>query len=57
MDFALKIAPLTGLRNVIVHEYQKINDRIVHKAIGDTLACYKSYMKYINEYLNIKSQD
>ncbi|KUO49324.1 MAG: hypothetical protein APF76_16100 [Desulfitibacter sp. BRH_c19] len=51
MEFALKIAPSTGLRNVIVHEYQKINDATVHKSIKETLSYYKSYMKYINDYL------
>lgn len=51
MDFALEIAPSTGLRNIIVHEYQKINDQIVYAAIADTLKYYKKYMKYINDYL------
>ncbi len=50
-EFAIKIAPSTGLRNVIVHEYQKIDDKTVYRAIGETLHYYKDYMKYINNYL------
>lgn len=51
IEFALKIAPSTGLRNVIVHEYQKINDKMVYQAIKETLKYYKIYMEYINNYI------
>lgn len=52
MEFALEIAPSTGLRNIIVHEYQKIDDEIVYKSIKKTLSYYLKYMKHINQYLN-----
>ncbi len=52
MDFALEIAPSTGLRNVIVHEYQKLDDSLVYDSIRDTLKYYLLYMKYINDYIN-----
>lgn len=50
-DFARLIAPSTGLRNIIVHEYQIIDDKIVYNAIKTTLQFYLQYMKYINNYL------
>ena len=50
-DFARLIAPSTGLRNIIVHEYQIIDDKIVYNAIKTTLHFYLQYMKYINNYL------
>ncbi len=52
MDFALEIAPSTGLRNIIVHEYQRIDDELVYESIKKTLKYYLHYMKYINDYIN-----
>lgn len=51
MDFALQIAPSTGLRNIIVHEYQKIDDAIVYNSIAKTLDSYLQYVKIVNRYL------
>lgn len=51
MDFALKLAPSTGLRNILVHEYEKIDDRIVFKSITNVLTFYNKYLQVIAEYL------
>jgi len=51
MDFALIIAPSTGLRNILVHEYQEINDAIVYNSIQHVLEYYLQYIKRISEYL------
>lgn len=51
MDFALEIAPSTGMRNIIVHEYQKIDDRLIHASIRETLNYYLQYMEYLEKYL------
>lgn len=52
MEFALQIAPSTGLRNVIVHEYQKVDDEIVFKSIKKTLEYYLKYIKLIHQFIN-----
>ena len=52
MDFALEIAPSTGLRNIIVHEYQRIDDSLVYNSIKTTLKYYLLYMKLIDDYIN-----
>ena len=54
-DFALKIAPSTGLRNILVHEYEEINDEIVYHSIGTCLQYYLEYMDLINQYLKCLS--
>jgi uncharacterized protein YutE (UPF0331/DUF86 family) len=51
-DFAESIAPSTGLRNIIVHEYQKLDNRIVYESIQDTLKYYLKYMDIISK-LNV----
>lgn len=50
-SFAVKIAPSTGLRNRLVHEYETINDRIVFESISETIEQYTLYMKEINKYI------
>ena len=50
-DFAYKIAPSTGLRNRLVHEYEKIDDKIVYESIDKTYMYYLEYIKKIYTYL------
>lgn len=51
MEFALKLAPSTGLRNILVHEYEKIDDQIVFKSITNVLTFYRQYLQIIVKYL------
>ncbi len=51
MEFALKIAPSTGSRNILVHEYQKIDDEIVFKSIDNIFRYYLEYIEIISSYL------
>ena len=51
MDFALNIAPSTGLRNILVHEYQEIDDKKVYDSFKDVKKYYKEYMQFIQKYL------
>ncbi len=57
INFALEISPSTGLRNIIVHEYQKIEDDIVHASIKKTLDYYLKYMNYVSHYMDSFSAD
>lgn len=52
IDFALAIAPSTGLRNILVHEYQTIDDSIVYKSISNIMTLYKRYLRLISDYLD-----
>lgn len=49
--FAQKLAPSTGERNIIIHDYESIDDMIVFESIADALELYHQYVKYISEYL------
>jgi uncharacterized protein YutE (UPF0331/DUF86 family) len=53
-SFATKIAPSTGLRNRLIHEYEAINDWIVFESIDETIEQYTLYMKEINKYINLQ---
>ena len=48
-ELATKLAPSTGLRNRIVHEYEEINDQIVFESISTALELYKQYIKEIKD--------
>ena len=51
VEFALQIAPSTGLRNILVHEYEEIDDTIVYRSIDMCLKHYLKYMDLVNKYL------
>jgi len=50
-EFSVQIAPSAGLRNRLVHEYDKIDDRIVHQSIKATLDQYSCYIKYVYDFI------
>ena len=52
VEFALQIAPSTGLRNILVHEYEEIDDEIVYRSISMCLVHYLKYIDLINQHLN-----
>lgn len=54
MDFALKIAPSTGLRNILVHEYQKIDDKIVYHSVNSISQYYSKYIDVLSKYLGCR---
>ncbi|MEA3344910.1 MAG: DUF86 domain-containing protein [Chloroflexota bacterium] len=45
--FAEKIAPSTGLRNRLVHEYDELDDAIVFTSIRKTLELYPRYVQAV----------
>lgn len=48
-EFAKDIAPSTGIRNRLVHEYEKIDDRIVFQNLDKLIDYYLDYIKYVNQ--------
>lgn len=51
MDFAVKIAPSVGLRNLVVHKYGRVD---VKKMVGDIkseIGQYREYMQYVHQFL------
>lgn len=50
-EFAAQIAPSAGLRNRIVHEYDKLDDSIVFTSIRKMLDLYPRYVQAIVDYL------
>lgn len=45
------IAPSVGERNIIVHQYEDLDDEIIHASIGQTLKLYREYVRCVLLYL------
>lgn len=52
LDLSKKLASSTGLRNKLVHEYEKIDDQLLYLEAKKNLKNYLEYVKLINGYLN-----
>lgn len=50
-DFALKIAPAVGLRNKLVHQYEKVDRRFFIEQVKKEYQDFIEYIKQINQYL------
>ena len=50
-EFAKKISPMAGLRNILVHEYIKVNSAIIHQHIQH-LEDFYQFEKHIVTYLS-----
>ncbi|MDH4201055.1 MAG: DUF86 domain-containing protein [Spirochaetia bacterium] len=55
-DFAEQIAKSAGLRNILVHDYNDIDRKILHGSIRDCLKDYHKYLEYISDFLESGSQ-
>lgn len=50
-DFAERIAPVVGLRNRLVHRYEKINLNTLFDAVRKNKEDFRGYVKYIFDFL------
>jgi len=51
-DFAYYFSPVAGFRNILVHEYAKIDMEEVHRHLQKDLADFEKFSRYIADYLN-----
>jgi len=50
-EFADRIANSAGLRNILVHDYNDVDRRIVHASIRICLQDYHRYLEHLAEFL------
>lgn len=51
-EFAKSIANSAGLRNILVHDYNDVDRRIVHGSIRTCLQDYHRYVEYVAKFLS-----
>jgi uncharacterized protein YutE (UPF0331/DUF86 family) len=50
--FAKKIAKMAGFRNILIHNYIKINKEIVYKHLQEDLPDFEKFIRYIISFLD-----
>lgn len=56
-DFAEQIAPVVGLRNHLVHRYEKIDRSLVLEQIQKEKSDFREYIELIDKYLKEKEKN
>lgn len=51
-DFAEQIARSAGLRNILVHDYNDADRKIVHSSIKSCLQDYHQYVEHVRSFLD-----
>lgn len=51
-ELAEELEKSAGMRNIIVHEYMRIDDRIVYDTIRLAITHYTKYIDQVNKFLN-----
>lgn len=51
-EFGEKIAKSAGTRNMLVHEYDKIDTSMVYHSVKDCIEDYHSYVGYVLKFLD-----
>ncbi len=54
--FAQKILGMAGLRNILVHEYLRIDPNKLYDFMQNRLADFTDFMAYVQDYLGIKTE-
>lgn len=50
-EFVKEISKSIGTRNKLVHEYDKVDHRLIYESVGDCLRDYNQYCDYILKFL------
>ncbi len=50
-ELSKKLAPSAGLRNIIVHEYDTIDNSLILSAVKKARTLYRDYIRAIEEYI------
>lgn len=50
--FSKKLSKMVGFRNILVHDYTKIDEEIILYILKNELDDFVDYMNYINRWLN-----
>lgn len=51
-DFAKEIAKSVDTRNVLIHEYESVDQKVIYNSISDCLRDYRLYCDYILKFLD-----
>jgi uncharacterized protein YutE (UPF0331/DUF86 family) len=55
-EFAARIRPVAGFRNVIVHGYLDVDLAIVHRLLNDQLDDFAEFARHVSRYLDKRTK-
>jgi uncharacterized protein YutE (UPF0331/DUF86 family) len=50
-DFAARLAPVAGFRNILVHGYLEIDVRVVHRLLNERLEDFSEFARVVERHL------
>ena len=50
-EFAKKIAPMAGLRNILVHDYLEVDSNKIYDILQKDLSDFREFAKYVSIYV------
>ena len=57
MDFSERIQGMAGLRNILIHEYLRVDVTKLHDYLKNRLGDFTDYMSHIKKYLETKTSE
>jgi len=51
---AVRLASTTGLRNRLVHGYEKVEHQIVHRSLKSLIRDYRQYLVKMSDYVQFE---
>lgn len=55
-DFAARLRPVAGFRNVIVHGYLDVDLQIVHRLLNERLDDFAEFARRVSRYLDARAE-
>ena len=56
-EFAKEIAKSVGTRNILAHEYESVDQKVIYDSMGGCLRDYRKYCDFILKFLDEKSSE
>lgn len=50
-EYAARIAPMAGFRNILIHEYLEVDLHEVHAALRDRLDDFRTFASYVLQFI------
>lgn len=54
--FAKKIANMLSFRNILVHDYMRVDEKIMVDILKNHLDDFSQFMNYVNKWINTRYQ-
>ena len=55
IEFAQRVSPMAGFRNILVHEYLEVDLREVYDALQNRLDDFRAFASYITRFLEVNA--